>query len=248
MALLVNEGMRYPFRGDRSPDLLATGGLLGLVAAMTLQLTSVSHSLPLAVVFLALGTVPVVALLGYLFRVVATTIDGADTPPGFRPVGTVFRDGCRLLAVTLGYAAVGGVIVAATVGGLLQVPVSADSLGFAGSLLFFTGTTVVLVLVVTVGYVYPAAVGYVATGGRLAGAADVHRYVPILGHSGYFMAWTFAALFVVPGWAFLLAALSRATAFGVVAIFVAFYAHVVAARLVARGYRSAVEDAAGSID
>lgn len=247
MALLVDDGVRYPFRGDRSFDLLAAGGLAGLVAAISIQLATVAYALPLVVLFVGVGTVSIVVLLGYLFRVFTRTIEGDDTPPGFRPLEPVVRNGCRLLVVTVGYAIVGGAIVGVTVGGLMGTPFSPDAVGFVGSMLFFTASTIVLLVVVTVGYVYPAAVGRVAAGGRLREAATLRLHVPIVAHSGYFTAWMFASLFVVPGWAFLIAALSNATAFGVVAVFVAFYAHVVAVRIVARGYRAASMDAERSL-
>ncbi|SEV96056.1 DUF4013 domain-containing protein [Natrinema salifodinae] len=239
MALLVDEGLRYPFRGDRSPDLLAIGGLLGIFTAICLQLAVAVGPSPLAVPFVALAAVSIIALLGYLFRVVAATVAGDETPPGFRPLGRLLRDGCRLLAVSIGYAIGPTVVLAVTVGGLVRRPFDPDAIGFGGSLLFFGASTVVLSMVLAFGYVYPAAVGRLATGGGLREAVDVRPQRSVLAHGGYFTAWLCASLFVVPGWAFLIAALSNATAFGVVAAFVTFYAHVVAARLVGRGYRRA---------
>ncbi|MFC4543602.1 DUF4013 domain-containing protein [Halosolutus amylolyticus] len=241
MALLVDEGVRYPFRGDRSTDLLAAGGVLGIVAAITLQLAAAASTTLLAPVFAVLAAVPAVALLGYLLRVFETTVRGDDAPPSFRPIGALLRDGCRLAAVSLGYAVGPAVVLAVTVGGVIRAPLSPDSIGFVGSTAFFAASTIVLVLVVAFGYGFPAAVGRLAEGDRLRAALDPRGQRSILAHGGYFTAWTFAALFVVPGWAFLLAALSQPTPFGVVAVFVTFYAHVVATRLVARGYRSAAK-------
>lgn len=239
MALFVDEGVRYPFRGERSTDLLAAGGLLGIATAISVQLAAVTAPSVLAVPFVAVGTIAIVALLGYLCRVFAATVDGDDEPPGFRPVGSLFRDGCRLLAVSLCFAVPPIAIVAVTVGGLARASISPASLGFVGSLLFFGASTVVLLLALAFGYAYPVAVGRLADGGRLREALDVRRYRSVLGHGGYVTAWAFGAMFVVPGWAFLLTAVSSATALGVVAVFVTFYAHVVAVRLVARGYRRA---------
>lgn len=239
MALLVEEGVRYPFRGDRWPDLLAAGGLTGIVTAICLQLATVAFPSLLAVPFLGAAALAISALLGYLLRVFATTVDGTDEPPRFRPIGPLVRDGCRLLAVSACYAVGPVVVVAVTIAGLMRTPFDPDSIGFVGSMLFFSGSTLVLGFVLGFGYVYPAAIGRIATGGSAREALDVRNHRSVIGHGGYFTAWLFAVLFVVPGWAFLLTALSSATAFGVVAVFVTFYAHVVAARLVARGYRRA---------
>lgn len=243
MSLLVDEGMRYPFRGDRSIDLLATGGLLGIVTAMLVQLSSAAAPSPLAVVFLFFAIVPVVALLGYLLRVFEATVRGDETPPGFRPLGRLIRDGTRLAVVAVGYAVVPLFLIAVTVGGLMRAPFDPDSIGFIGTLLFFGASTVVMLLIASFGYVFPVAAGKVADSGRLRESVRLRCRRSVLVHGGYFTAWMLAVLFVVPGWAFLLTALSSATLFGVVAAFVTFYAHVVATRLVARGYRKATLDA-----
>ncbi|ELY43439.1 DUF4013 domain-containing protein [Natronorubrum sulfidifaciens] len=240
MALLLEDGVRYPFRGDRPTDRLAVGGLLGIVTAILIQFGAAAYPSLLSALFVGLAAVSSVALLGYLLRVFETTIDGDDAPPRFRPVGPLLRDGSRLGLLSLGYVILPLAIIAITIGGLLQAPFAPESAGFMGSLLFFGASTIVLLVVLTFGYVYPAAVGRLADGGRLRSAADLRRTRPVLGDSGYATGWLFASLVAVPGSAFLLTALSSATPFGVVAVFVTFYAHVVATRLVARGYRNAV--------
>ncbi|SDQ66625.1 DUF4013 domain-containing protein [Natronobacterium texcoconense] len=238
MALLVEEGVRYPFRGDRWMDLLAVGGILGIATSIAFQLANAAYPSTLSLAFVGVTTIPLLALLGYLYRVFETTVDGDDVPPRFRPVADLFRGGCRLFAVSVGYAIGPFLVVAVTVGGLAQVPLSAESAGFIGSLLFFGASTTVLLLVISFGYAFPVTVGRLVTPTRLEGWLQW----PILGHGGYFTAWMFAALFVVPGWAFLLTAISSPTPFGVVAAFVTFYAHVVGTRLIARGYRKAKRD------
>lgn len=134
MALLVDDGVRYPFRGDRSMDLLATGGLVGIVATIAAQLATVAPALSIVAACLVLATVAVVVLCGYLFAVFARTIAGNDTPPGFRPLESLVRNGCRLLAVTIGYGVVGVAIVGVTVGGPMGTPFSPESLDFIGCL------------------------------------------------------------------------------------------------------------------
>ncbi|SIR87053.1 DUF4013 domain-containing protein [Natronorubrum thiooxidans] len=245
MALLLEEGVRYPFRGDRPIDRLAVGGLLGIITAILFQFGAAAYPSLLSALFVGLAAVFGVALLGYLLRVFETTIDGDDSPPTFRPAGTVLREGSRLCLLSLGYAVVPLVVIAITIGGLLQAPFSLESAGFMGTVLFFVASTIVLVVVLAFGYSYPAAVGRLADNGTLRGAVDLRRTRSVLGHSSYATAWLFASLVVIPGWAFLLTALSSATLFGVVAVFVTFYAHVVATRLVARGYRNATAGSYG---
>ncbi|APW99177.1 hypothetical protein CHINAEXTREME_15985 [Halobiforma lacisalsi AJ5] len=242
MVFGIEEGVRYPFRGDRTADLFATGGVLGIATAILVQLALVTAPFPLVAVVGSLAAVPVVALLGYLLRVVERSVRGCDDPPGFRPFAGLAWKGCRLSVLTVAYAVVPVFVVAAAVAGLRRLPVaSADEIGFVGALSLFGISTAVLLVVLSFAYVYPAAVGRLAAGGSLREALGLRSYRSVIGHGSYFIAWTVAALFLAPGWIVLPTALSSATPVGVAAVFAAFYVHVVAARLVGRGYRLAAD-------
>lgn len=242
MVFGIEDGVRYPFRGDRTADLFAAGGILGIGAAILVQLTFAVAPSPLAVVVVPLAVVPIVALSGYLLRVVGRSLRGRDDPPGFRPVAGLLRDGCRLSALTVAYAVVPAMAVAVGIAGLRRLPVpAADEIGFVGALSLFGASTAVLLVVLAFGYVYPAAVGRLAAGGSLREAVGLRSYRSVIGHGSYFIAWTVAALFLAPGWILLPTAVSSATPVGVAAVFGAFYVHVVAARLVGRGYRLAAD-------
>ncbi|WP_222919198.1 DUF4013 domain-containing protein [Natrinema sp. SYSU A 869] len=242
MGVLLEEGLRYPFRGERSLDLFAIGGLLGISVSIAFQMTVAATSTLFAPLFVAPAVMAVIVLLGYLLRVFDSTLTGDDVPPGFRPLRGLCRDGLELLVLSAAYISVSAAIVLVTLVGLTRAPIDPTSAGFMGTLLFFGASTATLVLALAFGYVYPAGIGRLANGRRLRKAIDPRGQRPVLTHVGYFTAWVFALLLVVPGWAFLLTALSSATAFGVVAAFVTFYAHVVAARLIARGYQTATAD------
>jgi len=236
MRVSLSEALRYPLRTRRPADLLATGGIVGIVAAMSLQLGVAVLPSVLGVGVLSLAGIAMLTLGGYLVRVFAATVDGSDSPPRFRPLSGLLSDGGRLAVLVVGFAVGPLAILTITGVGLLQAEFAIESTGFIGATAFFTAATVLLVIVGTFGYVFPAAVGLVVSEG-FRSALSVSGYRPVLREGSYAVGWLFAALIVVPGWAFLLVAISTATLFGVLSVFVSFYIHVVAARLVAVGYR-----------
>lgn len=236
MRLSLSEELRYPLRARRPTDLLAAGGAVGIVAAMSFQLGVAVLPSMLGVGVLSLAALSVLVLGGYFFRVFAVTVDGSDSPPRFRPLGGLLSDGSQLAVIAVSFA-IGPIAILTITGvGLLQTEFAIESTGFIGATAFFTAATVLLLIVGTFGYIFPAAVGLVI-GGGFRSALSVSGYRPVLRDGSYAVGWLFAALIVVPGWAFLLVALSTATLFGVLSVFVSFYVHLVATRLVAVGYR-----------
>lgn len=236
MRVSLSEELRYPLRGRRPADLLAAGGVVGIVVAMSLQFGVAILPSAIGVGVISLAGLAMLALGGYLVRVFETTVDGSDRPPGFRPLDGLLVDGGRLAVLVVGFAVGPLVILGITGFGLLQAEFAIESTGFIGPTAFFTATTVLLMIVGAFGYVFPAAVGLVVSG-NLRSALSVDGYRSVLREGSYAVGWLFAALIVVPGWAFLLVAVSTATLFGVLSVFVTFYVHVVATRLVAVGYR-----------
>ncbi|ELY85712.1 DUF4013 domain-containing protein [Natrialba taiwanensis] len=240
MALRLSGALRYPLRGERSMDLFVVGGLLGLVTVIAGQLgVTMGTSQPLlAVSFLVTSMGAATALLGYLLRVFETTVDGGEIPPPFRPLGSTLRRGCRLAVLSAGYAILLVAVFAVVLAVFTRLPFSA-AVGFAGSMVFFLLSTTTLVTVLAIGYTYSIAVGRIAEGTTLLEAIDIRLQRPVLVDGSYAIAWLIAFLIVVPGWGFLAAAFSRRTIFGVIAVFLALYAHLVSVRVLARGYRSA---------
>ena len=236
MRVSLSDGLRYPVDARRPADLLVAGGIVGIVAAMSLQLgVAVLPSL-LGVGVLSLAGLAVLALGGYLLRVFTATVDGSDSPPGFRPLGGLLGDGARLAILAVSFAVGPLALVTITGVGLLRTEVATELTGFIGATAFFTAATVLLMIVGTFGYIFPVAVGQLADT-NFRSVLSIDGYRSVLGDSSYAVGWLFAALILVPGWAFLFVAVSTATLFGVLSVFVSFYAHVVATRLVAVGYR-----------
>lgn len=235
MGISLSEELRYPIGSKQSVDLLVVGGTVGLVAAMSLQLGTAGLPSLLGVASIAVAGIAVLTLLGYLFRVFIVTLNGSDSPPRFRPLVSLPSDGGRLAVLAVGFAVVPLVVVLTSVG-LFRPGFALEPTGFISATAFFAAATVLLIVVSVFGYLFPVAVGRVASG-RFRSVFFVGGYREIASDSSYAVSWLFAMLLVVPGWAFLLVAVSSATLFGVAAVFVAFYVHVVATRLVAVGYR-----------
>lgn len=234
MSSLV-DGLRYPFRGDRTIDLFAIGGSLGIAAALLVRLTAATAATALVYVAAPLALVPMVALLGYLSRAFAATLDGADEPPSFGSARGLLARGYRALAVSILYLGLPGSVVAIAVGALVAGGVSPTTAGPVGSILFFGLSTLLLLAAFAVGYVYPAAFGAVARGGGVREALAVPRHLAAVWNGEYFYGWALAVACVVVGWAAIAAAVTGTSLFGLIAVFVAFYAHLIAVRLVASG-------------
>ena len=235
MTTSLVDALRYPFRGDGTVDLFAIGGSLGIVTALLVRLTAATAATALIYVAAPLALVPMVALLGYLSRAFAATLDGADEPPAFGSARGLLARGYRALAVTVLYLGLPGTGVAIAVGALVAAGASPATAGPVGSILFFGLSTLLLLAVFATGYVYPAAFGAVARGGGVREVLAVPRHLATVWNGEYFYGWALAVACVVVGWASIAAAVTGTSLFGLIAVFVAFYAHLIAVRLVAAG-------------
>lgn len=243
MTLPLEDGLRYPFRADRPTDLFAVGGVLGIAIALLVRLARAVYPSVLLYAVAVLAAVPAIGLLGYLLRIFEATVAGDDSPPAFAPAAGLLQAGNRLLFVSIVYVFLPLALVVVTVRGAI----GADPLaGGAESTLFLVGSTVTFLLVLGLAYVYPAAVGTMAAGEGIRAALRVRTHLPLLAHGAYFTGWTFALVFAVAGLSLMLTALASTTIFGLLAVFLAFYAFVAAARVMARGYRTATDRSTGA--
>ena len=236
--MLLSEALRYPFRGERPSDVFAVGGILGLAAALLVRGAVAAYPTVLSLGFAGLAALPVVGLLGYLVRAYAATLDGEDAPPDYGAATALVRTGNRALVVSVTYLLVPVTVVLVTVVGAMEA--SGESVDAGRTLLIVASSTLTLVLVLAFVYAYPAALGAVARGESLRRALDVRRHGSVLGDGSYFTAWAFALLFALAGWLLALGALTSTSVFGVLSVFLAFYAFLAATRLVATGYRRAI--------
>ncbi|WP_256392202.1 DUF4013 domain-containing protein [Natronoarchaeum rubrum] len=232
----MREGLRYPFRADRPTDLFAIGVVLGLAVAVLLRIAAAFYPIVVWVPAVALAILPAVALLGYLLRAFAATVEGSETPPSFGAPSELLRDGARASVVTLAYLFVPLAAVLVTLVGASQSPLSGESISPGATLGIYAAGTMTLVFVGLFCYAYLAAFGALARGESLRSALDPRGRRGTLGDARYFVGWAFGAILVLTGWAAMLAATNR-NVLGLLAVVVAFYLHLAGARVAAEGYR-----------
>lgn len=220
------EALRYPTRGeDRVETLLVGGGLHLLVAAI-----------PLA------APVSLLLVAGYVVRVLsrvadAGAIEAAASPPAFRDVGRLVRDGVVAVLVAAAYLLVPAVVLGVTTGGALRAGGTADG---AGRVMFLVGSLASLFLALGVVYPLPAALGAYAVTGRVRAAFDREALTRAATDLQYFVA-------VGGGAACLVVAAVAVTTLDriVVGFFLAFYLELAAAALMAAGAADAVAPLVG---
>lgn len=197
---MLQEALRFPFRGDRGDVLetLAVGGGLHLLAAF-------------------LPVLPIVPVVGYLVGVLRD--GGEGEPPLFREPRRLLRDGLLGSVVCLAYLLPPAAFLLLTVGRAAVDGVPAD----VPSSLFLAFSTLSLLIAVAFAYVLPAALVALARSGIRAAFAP-RALLAAVANGRYFYGWTVGA--ATFGSAL---ALTPALNPIVVGFFALFYAEVVAA-------------------
>lgn len=233
--MMAADALKYPFGGDRTADTFAIGGILGLVALLLLRfaagLLPTWPALPVAV----LALVPATALLGYLLRAGRLTVDGGERPPGFDDPRELLKQGARVWVVAAVYLGVPLAVLLLTVQGLTGTGLGSDP-GTGVSTIVLVGGTGTLLLALTVGYVFPAAVLRLAADGDLLAALDPRSVSAVLSSGAYFAAFVAAFVAAVLAWGLTVGAVWSYDLGGVVSVFAAFYLHLVAVRYVGLAY------------
>ena len=206
---MLEDGLSYPVRGDWVGRTLI-GGVLG---------------------FLSVFVIPTVVVLGYLVRVLETTVEGVDEPPAFDDWGNLLVRGvvasvivvAYTLVPVLAYLVVVSVFVGA--GGIIGGDVGA-LVGVAGALAALGLIPVVLVVY----YAVPAALTAYATRGSIGAAFDVSVLKPVLVRSEYLVAVLAPLVVAVLLW--IITAVLAVTIVGLLLVpFVQFYGQVAVFRM-----------------
>ena len=212
---MIEEGIRFPSRGEKAVETAVIGGIL---------------------VFFAWLIVPGLALGGYALAVIRAVTAGETEPPPFADWWALIADGLRVAVLSVGYALVpaiaflsGAVIMTSGVavggeGGLVALVV--------GGIIFLVSALLVFV----VAFLYPASLLVLATEGSLVAAVSPRRLRRLTLREGYLVAWIVAgAVWIVGG------AIAAALMAIVVGVFVQFYVGVAALYLLAQGLPNATE-------
>jgi hypothetical protein len=226
---MLQESLEYPASGDDAVKTLLIGGILTLASVLLL---------------------PVIVVLGYLVRVLRTTIDGEEEPPVFEDWEALLVDGLKATGVALAYFAVPVIVsillavsVLFTVSTTVVVSeagdVVAEPAAVAGGglivLLFLVGTIFSVFWSLAAAYVLPASLARLATTDRIGAAFQFREIWTTVKTGGYAVPWLLAlAVSIAAG--FVVGVVSLIPAIGAVAVaFVYFYTNVVAFRLYGEG-------------
>lgn len=232
----LSDALRYPTRGEHAEGALLVGWILGLSAALLLRLGPG---------LFALSALLLVPAVGYLVRVLRTSMAGDPDPPRFGGWRRLVADGLVSIVVSVSYLLVPLTLLGVTAAGATGAT-GGGPLEPGRAVALLVASTVTFTTVLAFAYAFPVALANVAAAGTVRAAVRFGSIATVAGEVTYFVAWVQAVVVVATGWglAGLLAVTSR---FGtVVAAVFAFYAAVVACRLVGAAYGDATGAAAGT--
>jgi hypothetical protein len=216
--MTFEEAINYPRSGEDPLRTVLIGGVLTLLGFLV---------------------IPIVLVLGYLMRVIRTTLADDPDPPAFEGWGELFRDGLYALVVAFVYLLIPAVVFGITVGGIAINAFLTGEVGFgtiAGSLVGFSLTALIGLLV---WYVVPAALANVAAKDRIGAGFAFGELRSVIFTERYATAWLLALVVFIAG-GIVVGILDVIPPLGFVAGgFVFFYVDVVAFRLYGRAYAEA---------
>jgi len=244
--------LRYPTRGSKSRDGVVALTVLALAVAVAARYALELYPAAASLGFVAAIVVAVVAWLGFLGRVLASTVgselatgDGVlvDVPgdagelPSFGGVRDLLAAGGRVAVASVPYLAAPFGLLYVTVLGLGGI--APESLQGGGGIALLAGGTVSFLLALAFVYVYPAALCELAATGSVRRALAPWVFRDVLAHAAYLYAWTAAFSIGILALAAYGSVLTSTGVFGLIAALAAGYASAVAARLAGMGYRRA---------
>lgn len=217
----IEEAVRYPMEGEDWLMTILIGGVLSIFGFLI---------------------IPLLAVYGYLLRVLERSLDGDPQPPSFGDWGNLIIDGVKVAVIGIVYSIIPGIVFAVTVGGSIAAIATGTRGGAAAGLTGLTvGFFLSIVLSLVFGYVGVAGLINFASENRLGAAFDVGTLSTIVLSREYATAWllsivVFFAAAIVAG------VLNIVPFLGAIAsAFIFFYAQVVAANLWTGGFSDAKE-------
>lgn len=176
---------------------------------------------------------PLIPFVGYLVRVLVVSARGDPDPPAFLDdLSGLVRLGLGGTVVAVGYLAVPVVLLLVTVNGALGFSGELD--GFVESLLFFSGSTIVLTLSLVAVYLFPVALISYGRERRLRAAVDRATVLSLPRRLNVFVGWAIGFVVVSVGAGVATAVLGRFRLGPVLASLVVAYTLVLASQYIGR--------------
>lgn len=149
---MLEDGLSYPMQGDSWIGRILIGGIIG---------------------FLSILFFPIFIFVGYLVRVLESTINGDPEPPEWDDWGGLFVDGIKATIVGIAYSIIPTVVILGL--GSVFVGIGAAAGDGGGGILAGFGLITMLLLIPVfflVYYLVPAALANMAAEGTLGAAFD----------------------------------------------------------------------------
>ncbi|MFB6093828.1 MAG: DUF4013 domain-containing protein [Halanaeroarchaeum sp.] len=215
---MLEDGLGYPLRDDWIGRIVI-GGVLG---------------------FLSFLIVPLIALNGYLFRVIEGTIRGEDVPPEFTEWGDMLARGVGVTVVAFAYGFVPLILYFLVVFVVLGAGAAAG--GDAGGVLAGFGVLASLLLIPVLlfaYYVIPAAIANYANSGEIEDAFAISEITDVVFTGEYVAAILLPIVVGVVLW--IVSMVLAVTIVGIVFLpFVQFYGQVAVFRMFGSAYAANV--------
>lgn len=217
----ISDSVTYPMENEDWMKTVVIGGLLMLFSFLL---------------------VPLFVVYGYLVRTIRERLDDNREPPVFDEWGELLVDGLKAWVIGLVYMAIPLVVMGVTVGGAVVAMATGTDAGVAAGLsALFAGLLVSFVLFLVFGYLAVAAVVNFAREGRFGAGFDVGVIREVAFSRDFAVAWlTAVAVFLVAG--VVVGVLNVIPILGfVLGSFLTFFVSVVAAKIWADGFASAMD-------
>lgn len=212
---------KYPMESDDWLVTVLIGGVLSILSFLLL---------------------PIVLVTGYLVRALRAGMEGASEPPVFDDWGALLKEGFVASVITFVYQLIPSAVFAFVVGGsLLAFATGSDAGAGLGLVGLFGGLFVWWVLAIVFGYIGFAGVANYAREGTFGAGFDVGVISTVVTSRAYAVAWLYVialqiAVGVVTGLLNIVPILG-----GIVGIFLAFYALIIAGWLWGDGFATATD-------
>jgi len=224
----IEEAVRYPMEGDNWLMTILIGGVLSILGFLL---------------------IPLLAVYGYLLRVIKRSLEDDPQPPSFGDWGTLVIDGVKVAVIAIVYSIIPGIVFAVTVGGSIAAMATGTRGGAAaeadGQPGGSGGFLLSVVFSLVFGYVAVAALINFAAENRLGAAFVFGTLSTIVLSREYAVAWLFSIIVFLVA-AIVAGVLNIVPFLGAIAgAFIFFYAQMVAANLWAGGYSDALGSEVG---
>ena len=217
----IDEAVRYPMEGEDWLMTILIGGVLTIFGFLI---------------------IPLLAVYGYLLRVIKRSLEKDPQPPSFGDWGDIVIDGVKVAVIGIVYSIIPTIVFGVTVGGsIIAMATGTRGGAAAGAAGLTVGFLLSVVLSLVFGYVGVAGLINFAAEDRLGAAFEVGTLSMIVLSREYAVAWLLAvAVFLVAG--IVAGVLNIVPFLGAIAgAFIFFYAQIVAVNLWAGGYLDAKE-------